>query len=83
MRFRMGLAVGFGVGYVLGAKAGRDRYEQLLASARGLMENERVKGVVEGVSEVATDVVEAVTEAVTESKAEAETAEQGTSNGKI
>ena len=29
MRFRLGVTVGFGVGYYLGAKAGRERYEQL------------------------------------------------------
>jgi len=29
MRFRVGLVVGFGIGYYLGAKAGRERYEQL------------------------------------------------------
>ena len=29
MRFRLGLIVGFGAGYYLGAKAGRERYEQL------------------------------------------------------
>ena len=29
MRFRMGLGIGFGVGYYLGARAGRERYEQL------------------------------------------------------
>jgi hypothetical protein len=29
MRFRTGLVVGIGVGYVLGARAGRDRYEQI------------------------------------------------------
>ena len=29
MRFRLGLAVGFGAGYYLGAKAGRERYEQM------------------------------------------------------
>ena len=33
MRFRLGLAVGFGFGYYLGARAGRARYEQL----RGLV----------------------------------------------
>ena len=35
MRGRLGLFVGFGAGYVLGAKAGRERYEQL----RRLYEN--------------------------------------------
>ena len=29
MRFRAGLAIGFGAGYYLGAKAGRERYEQI------------------------------------------------------
>jgi hypothetical protein len=29
MKGRLGLFVGFGAGYVLGAKAGRERYEQL------------------------------------------------------
>lgn len=33
MRFRAGLVIGFGVGYYLGTKAGRERYEQL----RGLV----------------------------------------------
>ena len=29
MRFRLGLIIGLGVGYYLGAKAGRERYEQI------------------------------------------------------
>jgi hypothetical protein len=29
MRFRLGLVVGFGAGYYLGARAGHARYEQL------------------------------------------------------
>jgi hypothetical protein len=29
MSFKSGLAIGFGAGYVLGAKAGRQRYEQI------------------------------------------------------
>jgi len=33
MRFRLGLVLGFGLGYYLGARAGRERYEQL----RGLV----------------------------------------------
>ena len=34
MRFRVGLLAGFAVGYYLGSKAGRERYEQMTASAR-------------------------------------------------
>ena len=29
MRFRLGLVIGFGAGYYYGAKAGRQRFEQL------------------------------------------------------
>ena len=34
MRFRMGLTVGFAAGYVLGSKAGRQRYEQIERTAK-------------------------------------------------
>ena len=39
--------LGFGAGYVLGAKAGRERYEQITASARQLLDKPQVKRVVE------------------------------------
>ena len=31
MKFRLGLMIGFGAGYYLGARAGRERYEQMQA----------------------------------------------------
>ena len=34
MRFRFGLLLGLGAGYYFGAKAGRERYEQLNAMLR-------------------------------------------------
>ncbi len=54
MRFRLGVLTGFGVGYYLGAKAGRERYEQM---NRAL---ERVKrsGTFETVSERARAAAE-------------------------
>lgn len=33
---KLTLAIGFGAGYVLGAKAGRPRYEQIMTKAREL-----------------------------------------------
>jgi hypothetical protein len=44
---KLGMALGAAVGYVLGAKAGRERYEQISASARQLMEKPQVKRVME------------------------------------
>lgn len=40
MRLRVGLAIGFAAGYVLGARAGRERYVQIEQTARKLWESE-------------------------------------------
>jgi hypothetical protein len=45
MKFRLGLVIGLAVGYVLGAKAGRERYEQIKRGADKLRSNESVKKV--------------------------------------
>ena len=34
MRYRLAFMSGFGIGYVLGARAGRERYEQIMKLAR-------------------------------------------------
>ena len=39
MRYKLTFAVGFAAGYTLGAKAGRERYEQISRVMRGLSEN--------------------------------------------
>jgi hypothetical protein len=36
MRGKLGIAVGLAAGYVLGTRAGRERYQQLTASAKRL-----------------------------------------------
>lgn len=43
MRMRLGLAVGAAVGYVLGAKAGEQRYEELKNAAGRIADNPMVK----------------------------------------
>jgi hypothetical protein len=46
MGFKTGMLVGLGVGYVLGAKAGRERYEELKASWDQFMGNPSVQRAV-------------------------------------
>ena len=43
MRYKLTFAVGFAAGYTLGAKAGRERYEQINRAMRGLSENPAVQ----------------------------------------
>ncbi|GAA2388514.1 YtxH domain-containing protein [Streptomyces glaucosporus] len=47
MRYRLTFVVGMAVGYVLGTRAGRERYEQLRKSARRFMENPAVRNACE------------------------------------
>ena len=43
MRYKLTFAVGFAAGYTLGAKAGRERYEQISRVVRGMSENPAVQ----------------------------------------
>lgn len=43
MKFRTGLIIGVGVGFVLGARAGRERYDQLKAAFDSVRNNETVQ----------------------------------------
>jgi hypothetical protein len=52
MGFKTGLLVGLGVGYVLGTKAGRERYEELKSSWDQFMGNPSVQSVVTKSKEV-------------------------------
>ena len=65
MRFRTGLVVGLGVGYYLGAKAGRGRYEQMerwlqKAKESDLVDSaaEKAKAVVDLGMERARDIID-------------------------
>ncbi len=41
---RLRSVVIFGIGYVVGTRAGRDRFEQIAASVRGVAESDVVRG---------------------------------------
>ncbi|MGA8115889.1 MAG: hypothetical protein WCA46_19705 [Actinocatenispora sp.] len=43
MRAKMVFLAGLGIGYVLGTRAGRERYEQLVATARRVKDNPTVQ----------------------------------------
>jgi hypothetical protein len=43
MKFRTGLVIGLGVGFVLGARAGRERYDQMRRVARRVVGDERLR----------------------------------------
>jgi len=45
MKFRTGLAVGLGIGFVLGARAGRERYDQLKGAYDSVRSNEKIRKV--------------------------------------
>ncbi|EFK99584.1 secreted protein [Streptomyces sp. SPB78] len=47
MRYRIAFAAGAALGYVLGTKAGRERYEQLAKYARQVSHNPAVRNVTE------------------------------------
>jgi hypothetical protein len=43
MRFKSGFLVGMGAGYVLGTKAGQERYQQIVDAAGKLLQNPSVQ----------------------------------------
>src|SRR5712672_2541849 len=64
MRFRVGLLAGFAVGYYLGSKAGRERYEQIrrwIEDARRSRPAEKAQAAVELGLERVRQKTEAVT----------------------
>jgi hypothetical protein len=50
-----------GVGYVLGTKAGRERYEQIRSGARKVASNPRVQAATSKAQEAAKDAVSTAT----------------------
>ncbi|MDP9071664.1 MAG: hypothetical protein M3N68_10400 [Actinomycetota bacterium] len=52
MRLRLGFLVGFGSGYYLGAKAGRERYEEINRTIRKIKRSERFEVATEKAKEM-------------------------------
>ncbi|MEU6661124.1 YtxH domain-containing protein [Streptomyces sp. NPDC046821] len=68
MRYRLTFVAGLALGYVLGTRAGRERYEQLKKSAREIAQNPAVRNTAESAAhqtrEFAGKAVHAVTDKV-------------------
>ena len=64
MKARYGLLVGVGIGYVLGAKAGRARYHQIKDRWRDVPGSPVVQGAIEPIKEAVEPIVEKVDEMV-------------------
>jgi len=56
MRYKAMFAVGFATGYVLGARAGRQRYEQIKRMSRSVASNSTLKHTTESVQAQATQL---------------------------
>jgi hypothetical protein len=56
MRYKATFAMGFVAGYVLGSKAGRQRYEQLKRVMKSISENPQVKHTTEAMQSQATQL---------------------------
>jgi hypothetical protein len=54
MRFKSGFLVGLSTGYVLGAKAGQERYQQIVDAASKLKENPGVQRLTGEVNKTVT-----------------------------
>ncbi|MER5489858.1 YtxH domain-containing protein [Streptomyces sp. NPDC002454] len=56
MRYRLTFVAGLALGYVLGTRAGRERYEQLKKSVRQFAENPAVRNAAESAAQQGREV---------------------------
>jgi hypothetical protein len=66
MRGKILFATGLAVGYVLGTRAGREKYDQLMRAARGFWNDPRVQRRVDQVEEFVREKAPEVAEFVTD-----------------
>jgi hypothetical protein len=84
MRFKSGFLVGLGAGYVLGTKAGQERYQQIVDAAGKLRENpgvQRLTGEVNRTVNVGKDRVAETAAAKADEAKEAVASKVGGNSG--
>ncbi|HEX5881898.1 MAG TPA: YtxH domain-containing protein [Actinomycetota bacterium] len=83
MRFKSGFLVGLGAGYVMGTKAGQERYQQIMDAAGKLRENpgvQRLTGEVNRTVSVGKDRVTETAQAKADQAKEAVASKVGSSD---
>jgi hypothetical protein len=73
VKFKSALLIGLGAGYVLGTKAGKERYEQIRSTARQLMDNPGVQRLNQEVNRTVAIGKERVTDAASRKAEQAST----------
>ncbi|MFF2009056.1 YtxH domain-containing protein [Streptomyces sp. NPDC058195] len=66
MRYRLTFIAGLALGYVIGTRAGRERYEQLKDSARRIARNPAVRNTAESAAQSGRDLAGKAYQAVSE-----------------
>ncbi|MFE6662603.1 YtxH domain-containing protein [Streptomyces sp. NPDC057697] len=66
MRYRLTFIAGLALGYVIGTRAGRERYEQMKKSARRFAENPAVRNTAESAAQSGRDLAGKAYHAVSE-----------------
>lgn len=56
MRYKLTFVIGLALGYVIGTRAGRERYEQLKKSAREFSQNPAVRNAAESAAQSTREV---------------------------
>ncbi|MBC9716113.1 YtxH domain-containing protein [Streptomyces sp. TRM66268-LWL] len=56
MRYKLTFVAGLALGYVIGTRAGRERYEQIKKSARQIAQNPAVRNTVESAAQSGREV---------------------------
>ncbi|NUK10148.1 YtxH domain-containing protein [Streptomyces lunaelactis] len=56
MRYKLTFVIGLALGYVIGTRAGRERYEQLKKSARQFSQNPAVRNAAESAAQSSREV---------------------------
>ena len=66
MRFLIGMAIGGGIGYILGTRDGRERYDEIVASLSEIVGEEKVAQVTEFLDQGTAEIRKAASEGLDE-----------------